>query len=476
MELGLDTLIYLGGIVALAALMLFVGFRRPQGGTGLDPKLLEEMKTDRDGWRETAEARGLEAQEARERLARLETAAEERDRLRDSLDTLKQEKDGLDREFARLKAEHQAAQTHHAEKLVELEKAREGLSVTFKNLANEILQSRGEALNKQGAETLQTLLKPLREQLDGFQKKVIEDSEKRFGQTSELKTLVSTLHEDSRRMSEDAKNLANALRSQSKVQGDWGEFVLASILERAGLREGQEYFTQESETTSEGSRLRPDVVVDMPNNQKLVIDAKVSLTAFERCVNAETEEERAKALKHHLTSVKSHIKTLGEKDYPALYEGVSFTLMFIPLEGAASLALQNDPDLAAYAWDRDVMIATPTTLMMAMRTVQNLWVIERQNQNAKEIAERAGKLYDKFEGFVKDLDNVGARLDQAQAAWHGAKGKLVDGPGNLVRQTEMLKRLGASTKKSLPGDYLAAAGVGEEDEDGTPALESPRED
>lgn len=471
-----ELIIYLVGTGLLGLLIVLVLLRKPQGASGLDPKALEEIRLDRDSWRETAEARAIEAQDARERLARLETAAEERDRLRDSLETLKQEKDALDREFARLKAEHQSAQTHHAEKLAELEKARVGLSDTFKNLANEILQSRGEALNKQGTEALQTLLKPLREQLDGFQKKVIEDSEKRFGQTSELKTLVSTLHADARQMSDDAKNLANALRSQSKVQGDWGEFVLASILERAGLREGQEYFTQASETTSEGSRLRPDVVVDMPNNQKLVIDAKVSLTAFERCVNADTEEERTKALKHHLTSVKAHIKTLGEKDYPALYEGVSFTLMFIPLEGAASLALQNDPDLAAYAWDRDVMIATPTTLMMAMRTVQNLWVIERQNQNAKEIADRAGKLYDKFEGFVKDLDNLGTRLDQAQAAWHDAKGKLTDGRGNLVSQTQKLKRLGASTKKSLPDDYLAAAGVGDDEDDDTPAIEAPRED
>lgn len=470
MNFGLETYLYLGGLVILAAIFLAVGLRRPQATGGLDPKLLEKMEAERDSWRRTAEAKSAEAQEARERLARLEAAAEERDRLRDRLEELQRERNALATELSGLKEKHEAAERHHADKLAELEKAREKLAESFEATANKILKASGEELNRKGSETLQTMLKPLREQLDGFQKRVAEDAEKRSSQTGALHQLVSTLHADARRMSEDAKNLANALRSQSKVQGDWGEFVLASILERAGLREGHEYHTQDSVTSEDGTRQRPDVIVDMPNSQKLVIDAKVSLTAFERCVNAETEEDRDAALKQHLASVKSHIKTLGEKDYPSKYPGVSFTLMFVPLEGAASLALQNDPDLAAYAWDRDVMIATPTTLMMAMRTVQNLWVIERQNQNAKEIADRAGKLYDKFEGFVKDLDDVGNRLTQAQDSWHKAKGKLTTGAGNLVRQTEMLKRLGASTKKSLPEDYLAAADI---EEDDPPALEAP---
>ena len=466
-----ELIIYIVGTLLLVGLFGLLWIRKPDQG-GLDPAFLEETKADRDDWRRQAEQAKGELSETRERLARLESAGEERDRLRDRLETLQQDRDALSRDLSGLREKHQAAERHHGEKLAELEKARESLSVTFKNLANDILKTSGEQLNKQGTETLSQMLRPLREQLDGFQKRVAEDAEKRSTQTGALHQLVSTLHNDARQMGEDAKNLANALRSQSKAQGDWGEFVLSSILERAGLREGQEFHTQDSVSDESGARQRPDVIVDMPNQQKLVIDAKVSLTAFERCVNADTDEERALALKQHLTSVRNHIKALGEKDYPKHYPGVSFTLMFVPLEGAASLALQNDPDLASFAWDRDVMIATPTTLMMAMRTVQNLWVIERQNQNAAQIAERAGKLYDKFEGFVKDLDTVGTRLNQAQDAWHGAKSKLVEGPGNVVRQTEMLKRLGAATKKSLPDEYIAASGA---DEDNDPAaLEAPR--
>ena len=380
-------------------------------------------------------------------------------------------REASERQYAGLMASHESAERHHAEKLVELEKARKELTESFQLTADKVLKASGAELNQKSAENLQVLLKPLREQLDGFQKRVIDDAKERTGQTSALETLVKTLHSDATQMSDDAKKLTNALRSSSKVQGDWGEMVLVSILERAGLREGQEFHTQQSETIEGGARLRPDIVVDMPNKQRLVIDSKVSLTAFERCVNAETDDERALALKQHLTSIRNHIKSLDEKDYPSLYEGVSFTLMFVPLEGAASLALQNDPELASYAWERDVMIATPTTLMMAMRTVQNLWTIDRQNQNAQVIADRAGKLYDKLEGFVSDLDKIGSRIGQAQDAWHDARKKLTEGAGNAIRQTEMLKQLGAKTKKSLPDEYLDAAEI----DDDIAALPSPDE-
>ena len=461
------TLVLVGGVLAVLTL------RRPTAGDGFAPGQADALRAERDEWRQTAERRGAEAAEAREELARLESVRDERDRLHKQVETLRQERDRLSADFASLKSEHEAAQRHHGEKLAELDKARERLTEQFKLTANEILKSSGAELNKQSTENLQTLLKPLREQLSEFRTKVEKDAEVRSGHAGEIKQLMETVRKDASRMSEDAKNLANALRSSSKVQGDWGELVLATILERAGLREGHEFFTQQSETTEEGARRRPDIVVELPGKQRLVIDSKVSLTAFERCVNAEEEEERGAALKQHLASMRSHIKALGDKDYAQFYEGVSFTLMFVPLEGAASLALQNDPEITVHAWERDVMIATPTTLMMAMRTVQNLWTIDRQNQNAREIARRAGALYDKFEGFVGDLETVGKRIDAAKGAWHDAKNKLVDGRGNVIRQTEMLKKLGASTKKALPDEYVDAAGGDAEDEDGAPALSAP---
>lgn len=444
MQLGLDSWIYLGGVAVILAALIALALRKPQAAAGVDQERLNELRAERDEWRAKADSAAQEAARAQASIARLETALE-------------------------------AERTHHAEKLQALEAARKTLDEAFEQTAQRVLKASGAELQVRSTETLTTLLKPLREQLDGFRKQVVEDSEKRVGQTSALHQLVQTLHADARTMSSEAKNLANALRSQAKLQGDWGEMVLASILEKAGLREGSEFQTQTSETGPDGTRLRPDVVVAMPNNQRLVIDSKVSLTAFERCVNAETDEDRAAALRAHLASVRAHIRSLGDKDYAQLYEGVSFTLMFIPLEGAASLALQNDPELAAFAWERDVMIATPTTLMMAMRTVHNLWTIDRQNQNARAIAQRAGFLYDKFEGFLTDLDKVGDQISRARGSWEEARKKLVDGRGNLVSQAETLRKLGASTKKRLGEDWLGAAGEDETDEAGaSPALEDGR--
>jgi DNA recombination protein RmuC len=444
MQLALESWIYLGGVAAILVVLVVLALRKPQAAAGVDPERLNELRAERDEWREKAESAAQEASRAQASIARLETALE-------------------------------AERAHHAEKLQALEAARKTLDEAFEQTAQRVLKASGAELQVRSTETLTTLLKPLREQLDGFRKQVVEDSEKRVGQASALHQLVQTLHNDARTMSSEAKNLANALRSQAKVQGDWGEMVLSSILEKAGLREGSEFQTQTSETGPDGTRLRPDVVVAMPNNQRLVIDSKVSLTAFERCVNAETDEDRAAALRAHLASVRAHIRSLGDKDYAQLYEGVSFTLMFIPLEGAASLALQNDPELAAFAWERDVMIATPTTLMMAMRTVHNLWTIDRQNQNARNIAQRAGLLYDKFEGFLTDLDKVGDQISRARGSWEEARKKLVDGRGNLVSQAETLRKLGASTKKRLGEDWLDAAGEDETDEAGAPpALEDGR--
>jgi len=419
-------------------------------------------KSRLDAELKTAQAKAVIADRLEQELGEAEAALALANQARESAET----------RLARLETELKASERHHAEKLADLEKAREQLKETFKVTASEILKASGEELSKSSKESLDKMLNPLREQLQDFKKKVEDDSEKRVEQTSSLDRMVQILHKDARQMSEDATNLANALRSSSKMQGDWGELILTSILEKAGLREGQEFHTQQTATDTEGARLRPDVVVDMPGNQRLVIDSKVSLKAFEKCVNAETDEERDAALKQHLASIRAHIKSLHEKDYPKLYEGVSFTLMFIPLEGAASLAFQSDPDLAGYAWERDIMIATPTNLMMAMRTVQNLWTIDRQNQNAREIADRAGQLYDKIVGFVEELDGVGYRLDQAHDAWSKAKNRLSSGRGNVIRQTEMLKELGAQTKKSLPSPYLDAL----EDESGTQDSDTPETD
>lgn len=475
----MDPLILMGS-VAVAALLSGAGLGALFARRGPATRLAA-LEAEQDALRERlhaadtarvaaetqSEALSGQVREMEARLVRESEAAATR------LIAVQEEKSRLAEAMAALQAEQKTERAHIEARITELKSAREEMSQTFKLSANEILNTSGRELNKQGAEGLQRLLNPLKEQLGKLEQQVTQDAQRRGEQTTQISTVMAHLQNDAKRLSEEAHNLTKALTASSKVQGDWGELVLQNILEQAGLREGFEYFTQETKSTEEGRRLRPDIVVEMPGNQRLVIDSKVSLTAFQELVREDADEaSRTTALKAHLASVRAHVKSLGEKDYAALYEGVNFTLMFIPLEGAASLALQNDPDLSTFANERGVMIATPTTLMMAMRTVQNLWTIDRQNQNARAIAERAGALYDKFEGFVTDLNKVGDRINQAQDAWSAARGKLVEGRGNVIRQAEMLKQLGAQTKKSLPDEMLAAADGG----DSLPHLQAPVQD
>lgn len=473
----MDPVLLLGSVAA-AALLLGAGlgaFLARRGPVARLAASEAEMEAQRSRLHEADTARvaaQTRSEEQGSRIADLESRmTKERDAAAERLVAVQEEKARLSEALAALQAEHKAERENHAARMEDLKAAREQLNQAFKLTANEILNTSGQELNKQGAEGLQRLLTPLREQLGKLESQVNKDAETRSGQTSKIEAVMQTLHSDAKRMSQEAHNLTKALSSSSKVQGDWGELVLSRILEQAGLREGSEFFTQETKSNDDGRLLRPDVVVEMPGQQRLVIDSKVSLKDFERAVNADDEAERGMALKAHINSVRTHIKSLGEKNYDALYEGVNFTVMFIPLEGAASLALQNDTDLSSDAFERGVMIATPTTLMMAMRTVQNLWTIDRQNQNARAIAERAGALYDKFHGFVDDLEKVGVQIDRAHQTWGEARSKLVSGRGNVIRQTEMLKELGAQTKKSLPEELLIASDAG----DSVPELEAPEE-
>lgn len=471
--MDIASILLLSGLGLVLALLVAILVRKPAPAEAGSSVQVDELKQERDALRSEAERQSAALSEARQTIARTETVLEERDRLRIKAETLEAEKGLLASQFASLKAQHEAAARHHDDKLAELDKARERLTETFKLTADEIIKTRGAELNKQGAAGLEVLLKPLRDQLVDFRTKVETDAKERSNHAGEIKALMDIVRKDATQMSQDAKNLTNALTSSSKVQGDWGELLLSSILEQAGLRKGQEFFVQQSETLADGTRLRPDVVVELPGKQKLVIDSKVSLKAFNR-FSAEdaTEEVRGAALKAHLVSFRAHVKELSGKDYGDLYQGVDFTIMFVPLEGATTLALNNDPTLPLDAAARNVMIATPTTLMMAMRTVQNLWAIDKQNRYALEIADRAGKLYDKFHGFVTDLDSIGVNIGRADTAWRAAKNKLTDGPGNIVGQTEKLKSLGAKARKSLPEEYLDAVDV--EDVEDVAFDEAPR--
>lgn len=337
------------------------------------------------------------------------------------------------------------------EKLRLLEQARERMTQEFKLLAAEVMKTHGETFSKQNHEQLNGILNPLREKLTEFQTGLAAAHTESAKERATLAEQIRTLSEQSSRMTSETTSLTRALKGETQTQGAWGEMILSSILERSALRAGEEYVTQQSHTTEDGRRLRTDVIVNLPGGDKIIIDSKLSLLAFNDYVNATDEAERAAHLRAHLDSVRRHIKTLSGKEYhSAAGSTLDYVVMFIPIEGALAAALQADPNLTAEAVQANVAIATPTTLMIALRTVDNIWKAERRNRNAEEIAERAGKIYDKFVNFTGDMNDLGNRLNQARVAFDGAMGKLSTGSGNLVRQVEILKELGAKTTKALP--------------------------
>lgn len=352
-----------------------------------------------------------------------------------------------------------------AEKIEALTQLRQDMEDKFKVLASEVLKEQSQTFGETNKEKLEVLLGPLKLEIEQFKADFKTDGEKRAEQRGAMEQLVGALKVETNKVRDEAGNLARALKGQAQTQGAWGEMILSTVLEKAGLREGEEFVVQESHTLEGGERLRPDVVVNFPDGRKLVVDSKVSLVAFERCVNCDDEAERAAHLSEHLKSVRTHIKGLSEKDYARLYGGVNFVILFVPVEGALSLAIQNDPNIQTEAVERGVMIASPNTLLMGLRTVQNVWMREYQNRNVTKIADRAGKLYDKFVGFAEDLERIGASINNARNAYEDARSKLSSGRGNLVRQAEELKTLGAKTSKKLPAPLLALGEDGDDESD-----------
>jgi len=341
-------------------------------------------------------------------------------------------------------------------KLALLQEARDQMSQQFKVLAEEVMKNHGETFSKQNKAQLDGILSPLKDKLTEFQQGLQSAQTETTKERATLAEQIRKLTETSVTMTQETHNLTRALKGKAQTQGAWGEMILATILERSGLRKGEEYVTQESHSADDGSRLRPDVVVNLPNAERIIVDSKVSLTAFEAYVNAENDDERGASLAKHLASLRAHIKNLSAKEYQnATGNGLDFVIMFVPIEGALAVALQEDPALTAVAAEAHVAIATPTTLMMALRTVGSLWQVERRNQNAEAIADRAGKLYDKFVGFVTDMQSLGKRLGQARETYEDAMGKLSTGRGNLIGQVENLKGMGAKTAKALPSELLA---------------------
>ncbi len=391
-----------------------------------------------------------------ERIPRLEEVIEHKE---EAIEALRARNVDLEKELSDLTARMEEERRQTEKNLKELKEARESMQKEFKLLAANIMEENSRRFTELSKQRVEEVLKPLGQQVVEFKKR-IEDVHNE--ETKEMATLLNEikhLKELNLKISEDAVNLTKALRGESKRQGVWGEMVLEKVLEASGLREGEEYEREVSLQDDEKRRYRPDVIVHLPNDRDIVIDAKTSLVAYEKYIKAENEEERKRYARQHLEAVKNHVDRLAEKGYANL-EGVNtldFIFMFMPIEGALMLALETDPQLYDKAFRKHIVLVSPTTLLVALRAVENTWRHERQNRNAMEIARRAGALYDKFVGFAEDLEKVGKQLETVRKTYDSAWNKLRDGRGNIVWQIEELKALGARASKEMPKNLADAA-------------------
>ena len=364
-------------------------------------------------------------------------------------------------ELAQVRTRADAERASAQEKLQLLTEARAALSDQFKTLASEILEEKSRRFAEQNQQNLGTLLDPLRTQLNEFKGKVEEVYVQEGKDRSMLQEQVRQLMELNRTLSNEANNLTKALKGSAKTQGNWGELILEKLLEASGLEKGRVYHVQVSQRDAEGNLQQPDVVIDLPQERKLVVDAKVSLVAYDRYASAEAEDERTLAVRQHLDSVRAHVKGLSSKNYHALYgvKSLDMVVMFVPIEPAFMLAVTSDEALFMEAWQRNVLLVSPSTLLFVVRTIAHLWRQEAQTRNAQDIARRGAELYDKLSAFVADLQKVGGKLKDAQSAYEDAEKRLSSGRGNVIRQAQMLKDLGVKATKALPNALVDASGA-----------------
>jgi DNA recombination protein RmuC len=372
---------------------------------------------------------------------------------------LTEEKNTLDKQLIEMQTKLEEQALGHQQQSVFVAQANAKMADTFKLMATDIMESTSKKFAEQNSGNLGQILNPLREKLTEFQNKVEQvygdERVERVKLTDQVKDLMNL----NQTLSQEASNLTNALRGSNKTQGSWGEFVLESILEGSGLSKGEQYLVQESMIRDDGSRVQPDVIIKLPESKYLVIDSKVTLISYEEYWSAEEESSQTAALKRYIDSIKSHIKGLSDKRYETLHGAASpdFVLMFLPIESAFALAISKDPEIFKTAWDKNVILVSPSTLMFTLRTVVSIWRQEAQTRNAQDIAARGAELYDKFVGFVTDFEKMGSSVEAAQKAFLEGRKKLSEGRGNLVRQAEMLRDLGVKPTKALPTTLLDAS-------------------
>ncbi|PPL01828.1 DNA recombination protein RmuC [Parapedobacter indicus] len=427
-------LIVIAVVILVIAVILFI--KRPQSTTNvLDAENIRRLA------RAEQQVENLTAE--KERIAVL--LREEQQRLLES-----------ERSLESTRAYYQSQQEKLREQKADIETIKQQFNTEFQVIANKILEEKTQKFTETNSKSLDQILNPLKEKIKTFEEKVEKTYQHEAAERNSLKGVVQQLMEQSLRIKDEANSLTRALRGDSKKQGNWGEVILERVLERSGLVKDREYRLQAALTDEEGRRLQPDAIIDLPDEKHLVVDSKVSLLAYERWVNAETDDEREGYAKQHIQSIENHVKSLSAKNYHDLYQihSPDFVLLFMPIESAFSMSITSKADLFSDAWDRKVVIVSPSTLLATLRTIASMWKQERQTRNVLEIAKEAGALYDKFVGFLQDLEKVGEYLTRAVRAHEDATRKLSTGPGNVVTKVEKLKKLGARANKQIDNDLL----------------------
>ena len=372
---------------------------------------------------------------------------------------IRTEKEAINIQLSKKENDFENLWERNKEQKDEVEKLQEKFTKEFENLANKILEEKSTKFTEQNKENMKNILSPLQEKIQLFEKKVDDTHKESIDYHAALRQQIIGLTDMNAQMSKETLNLTKALKGDSKMQGNWGELVLERVLEKSGLEKDREYYVQQSHTAVDGNRVFPDVVINLPDGKKMIVDSKVSLTAYEKYINEEDDSLKNGYLKEHVSSIKRHVEQLGEKNYHDLYEIESpdFVLLFIPIEPAFAMALNEDTTLYNKAFEKNIVIVTPSTLLATLRTIDSMWANQKQQENAMEIARQAGALYDKFQGFVDDLIKIGKKIDESKTEYGAAMNKLVEGKGNLITSVEKLKKMGAKAKKALPESILKRA-------------------
>ncbi len=446
----LEVLIIVIGLIVIAGFGIII-FR-------LKPGSQDTSVADTEALRKQAEELNSAKITAEERSRMLE---QQNNAIQQQLKEKESLINGLNSQLSRKTTENEGLNEKLSTLKKDIEKLQDNFRNEFKNLANDILEEKTKKFTEQNRTKLDEILKPLSEKIREFEKKVEDTYDKESKQRFSLEKEIKNLAELNQQISKEANNLTHALKGQTKTQGNWGEIILESILEKSGLVRDREYTVQASYTNTEGKRLQPDVIIAYPGERSLVVDSKVSLLAYERFSSAETKEEQDRALKDHLLSVRTHISELSSKNYQDLYQlkGLDFVILFMPVEPAYLIAMQAEPDLWSYAYERRVLLISPTNLIAVLRMISNLWRVEYQNKNAVEIARQSADLLDKFVGFLEDLEDVGRKLESTRQSFDASMNKLSTGKGNLIRRAEKIKELGAKPAKEIPKNLLEKSDI-----------------